>query len=82
MDDLAPFRGTIRHGQGEKEVEDPRLRFFCLDRHVFDVMEEDGAGLYYDLIGFDPCDRRTRIFLYVFGLVRGIGRRVYTSRIN
>lgn len=58
MDDLAPFRGTIRHGQGEKEVEDPRLRFFCLDRHVFDVMEEDGAGLYYDLIGFDPCEEQ------------------------
>lgn len=62
VDDLAPFRGTIRHGQREKEVEDPRLCFFCLDRHVFDVME-DGTGLYHDLIGFDPCDRRIRIFL-------------------
>lgn len=42
MDDLAPFRGTIRHGQGEKEVEDPSSVSLSI-RHVFDVLE-DGAG--------------------------------------
>lgn len=73
MDDLAPFRGTIRHGQGEKEVEDPRLRFFLSPSTR---VSRDGGGwrmYYFDWIR----SKNKNLFLRFSSKRKSMGRDVF-----